>query len=161
MATLPRFYNLDKIPKILLINFLIKIFFFLNLIIIYCLIIILTINDSSIVLITQCTTSMRYTELMSIAKMSINDRCKHGFLFFYTLLLDDETDIFFIPRSVIFFRDRGLFTRLPFLQYPRVTRQFRPLLWQTVSRRYYVKNILLHEQGTPPRDITITTHLVT
>lgn len=46
-----------------------------------------------------------YTELMSIAKTSIHDRCKRGFLFFYTLLLGDETDIFFIPRSVIFFRD--------------------------------------------------------
>jgi len=86
------------------------------------------------------------------------------FSFFYALLWV-MTPMYFSFRAAWYFPVTHSvsfsFPRLLFLQYPRVTRQFRPLLWRTVSRRYCMKNILLHEQESPPRDITITTHLVT
>jgi len=101
-------------------------------------------------------------------KTSINDKCKSEawvlifFMLYYgwwhwCIFHFAQRDIFPWHTECVVF----LSTRLLFLQYPRVTRQFRPLLWRTVSRRYCMKNILLHEQETPPRDITITTHLVT
>lgn len=101
-----------------------------------------------------------------ILRISINDKYKFEtrvFSFFYALLLDVTKPMYFLFHAAWYFSmtHRALFTRLLFLQYPRVTHQFSLLLWRTVSQRYRVKNILVHEQGTPPRDITITTHLVT
>lgn len=119
-------------------------------------------------IITKCKIIMRCIKFLwtLILRISINDKYKFGthvLSFFYALLLSVTKPMYFLSRIAWYFSvtHRALFTRLLFLQYPRVTHQFSLLLWRTVSQRYWVKNILVHEQGTPPRDITITTHLVT